>query len=128
MIWRVVSILLVYALFGIVFAAWAVGNDKVPKDFKNEPYLWLFLNIPFWPVIGLGYLIGELFVKLVDVFQRPEKEQNGDFGDLIERQAAIDALICKGQASRRYRLSEKWELNLDEIKEAIGSVPPVQIK
>ena len=46
--------------------------------------------------------------------------------DIIYRQAAIDALLDKGQASRRYKLGETWELNLDEITEAIGSVPPAQ--
>ena len=46
--------------------------------------------------------------------------------DMIYRQAAIDALLYKGQSSRRYKLGETWELDLDEITEAIGSVPTQQ--
>lgn len=74
MIW-LVSIL-AYALCGIVFAAWVVGNEEEPRDFRNEPYLWLFLSMLFWPFIGLWYLITKLFVRLVNVFQRTEEEQN----------------------------------------------------
>lgn len=74
MIW-LVSVLL-YVLCGIVFAAWVVGNEKEPEEFSDDPYLWLFLNVPFWPFIGLWYLIVGLFVRLVDGFKRPEKEQN----------------------------------------------------
>ena len=48
--------------------------------------------------------------------------------DTIYRQAAIDALLYKGQSSRRYKLGETWELNLDEITEAIGSVPSAQLE
>ena len=46
--------------------------------------------------------------------------------DLIEREAAIDALVNKGQASTRYKLSESWELNSQEIREALNAVPPAQ--
>lgn len=74
MIW--LAGILAYVLFGIVFAAWVVGNDKEPEGFEDEPYVWLFFNIPFWPFIGLGYLIKRLFDRLVDGFKRPEEEQN----------------------------------------------------
>lgn len=43
--------------------------------------------------------------------------------DLIERQKAIEALVKKGQSSKRYKWGEFWELNLSEIKEAVESVP-----
>ena len=46
--------------------------------------------------------------------------------DLISRQAAIDALLEKGQRSKRYRLGDIWELNFDEIREAIATVPSAQ--
>lgn len=46
--------------------------------------------------------------------------------DLISRQAAKLAVIEKGQASKRYKLGEFWELNRDEIWEALDSVPPAQ--
>ena len=43
--------------------------------------------------------------------------------DLIDRQAVFDALIEKGQNSKRYKLGENWELNLPEIIEAINVIP-----
>ena len=43
--------------------------------------------------------------------------------DLIDRQCAISALLEKGQQSRRYKLGENWELNFDEIREALTTVP-----
>lgn len=74
MIW--LAIIVAYVLCGIVLAAWMVGNEKEPEDFRDEPYLWLFVNVPFWPVIGLWYLIMGLFVRLVDGFRPTEEEQN----------------------------------------------------
>ena len=46
--------------------------------------------------------------------------------DLIDRQAAIIALLEKGQKSRRYKLGEFWELNFDEIREALATVPSAE--
>lgn len=43
--------------------------------------------------------------------------------DLISREVTIDALLEKGQQSRRYKLGENWELNFDEIREALATVP-----
>ena len=43
--------------------------------------------------------------------------------DIISRQGAIGALVEKGQRSRRYKLGETWELNFDEIREALATVP-----
>ena len=43
--------------------------------------------------------------------------------DLVKRGDILNALIEKGQKSKRYKLGETWELNLSEIKEAIESVP-----
>lgn len=48
--------------------------------------------------------------------------------DLIERRAAIDALLEEGQRSKRYRLGDIWELNFDEIREAIATVPSARPK
>ena len=45
--------------------------------------------------------------------------------DLISRQAARNALLNKGQHSKRYKLGETWELNLMEIEEALGELPSV---
>lgn len=46
--------------------------------------------------------------------------------DLIRRQDAILALLEKGQRSRRYKLGEIWELNFDEIREALATVPSAE--
>lgn len=48
--------------------------------------------------------------------------------DLISRAAAELALIEKGQASKRYKLGEFWELNGKEIREALDTVPVVKPK
>lgn len=45
--------------------------------------------------------------------------------DLVSRGEVLDALIEKGQKSKRYKWGESWELNLTEIKEAVESVPSV---
>lgn len=46
--------------------------------------------------------------------------------DLISRQDAIYALLEKGQRSRRYRIGDFWELNFDEIREALATVPSAE--
>ena len=46
--------------------------------------------------------------------------------DIISRQGAIGALVEKGQRSRRYKLGETWELNFDEIREALATVPSAE--
>ena len=45
-------------------------------------------------------------------------------GELIDRKGAINALLYKGQASKRYKLGEVWELNLTEIEEALNELSP----
>ena len=46
--------------------------------------------------------------------------------DLISRKAVFDALIEKGQSSKRYKLGENWELNLPEIIDAINAIPSAE--
>ena len=46
--------------------------------------------------------------------------------DLISRQAAKLAIVEKGQASKRYKIGEFWELNRDEIWDALDGVPSAQ--
>jgi len=46
----------------------------------------------------------------------------------IEREAAILALLDKGQRSKRYHLGDVWELIFDEIKEAIASIPAAAVR
>lgn len=48
--------------------------------------------------------------------------------DMISREAAIEALLEKGQSSRRYKIGEIWELNFDEMREALNSLPPAEPK
>lgn len=48
--------------------------------------------------------------------------------DLISRQAALEALLDKGQRSRRYKLGDVWELNFDEIREVIDALPAAEPK
>lgn len=43
--------------------------------------------------------------------------------DQISRQATLEALLDKGQRSRRYKLGDVWELNFDEIREVINALP-----
>ena len=45
--------------------------------------------------------------------------------DLIRRQTSVLTLLERGQKSRRYKFGEIWELNFDEIREALETVPPV---
>lgn len=40
----------------------------------------------------------------------------------------IDALVEKGQASKRYKLGDFWELNAKEIREALDTVPEIDLK
>lgn len=46
--------------------------------------------------------------------------------DTISRQAALEALLEKGQRSKRYKIGDIWELNFDEIREAMATVPSAQ--
>jgi len=43
----------------------------------------------------------------------------------IDKDEVLNACVEKGQQSKRYKLGEKWELNYDEIKEALESCPRV---
>lgn len=47
---------------------------------------------------------------------------------LIDADMALEALIEKGQASKRYKIGEFWEINCQEIKEALNTVPSVQLE
>lgn len=44
----------------------------------------------------------------------------------ISRWAVIDALVNKGQHTGRYKVNEEWELNYQEICEAINEVPGIE--
>ena len=44
--------------------------------------------------------------------------------DLITRREVELVLLEKGQRSRRYSLGDLWELNFDEIREALSEYQP----
>ena len=48
--------------------------------------------------------------------------------DYIDRQAAKLAIVEEGQRSKRYKLGEFWELNRDEVWDAIDSVPSADVE
>lgn len=48
--------------------------------------------------------------------------------DLITRREVELVLLEKGQRSKRYRLGETWELNFDEIREALSEYRPKAVK
>lgn len=52
----------------------------------------------------------------------------GTCDDAVSREAVYNAMVEKGQHSRRYKLGEKWELNGGEIREALYTVPSVTPK
>lgn len=46
--------------------------------------------------------------------------------DLVYRNEVLGALLEAGQKSRRYKLGDVWELNFDEIRDAIATVQSAQ--
>ena len=48
--------------------------------------------------------------------------------DYISRAQVVLALLDKGQRSRRYHLGDTWELNFNEIREAIKSIPAADVR
>ena len=46
--------------------------------------------------------------------------------DYVSRWAVIDALVLKGQRTRRYKVGEEWELNYQEIFEAISEMSGIE--
>lgn len=44
----------------------------------------------------------------------------------VSRWAIIDALVNKGQHTKRYKVNEEWELNYQEICEAISEIPGIE--
>lgn len=48
--------------------------------------------------------------------------------EYIEREATVLRILEKGQASRRYKLGDIWELDFDEIREAIAGIPAADVR
>lgn len=67
--------------------------------------------------------------RVVCTIMRKKRSRHGTgermMDDLISRQTSVLTLLEKGQKSRRYKLGEIWELNFDEIREALETVPSV---
>ena len=57
-----------------------------------------------------------------------EQYKGGNMSDYIDRQAAELAFIEKGQASKRYKVGDFWELNGAEIREALDTVPSADVQ
>ena len=49
-------------------------------------------------------------------------------GKYFSKEAVLEAIIEKGQSSRRYKLGEIWELNFKEIREALDDVPAADVR
>lgn len=47
--------------------------------------------------------------------------------EYVDRSLIYPALVAKGQASKRYKLGETWELNGHEIREALKKIPNVDV-
>lgn len=48
--------------------------------------------------------------------------------EYITKEEAVLTLLEKGQSSHRYKLGDIWELNFEEIREVIASIPAVDVK
>lgn len=66
----------------------------------------------------------EVYYKAISALQAQDNP-NTNVGDMVSKKAVELALIEKGWSSKRYKIGENWELNADEIKEALATVPPV---
>ena len=90
------------------------------KDAQPEP-----CDDPRADVYYLAEKIGihRLYALVVELRGEPEPCE-----DAVSRKAVYEAMIEKGQRSRRYRLGETWELNGAEIRETLDTVPSVTPK
>lgn len=49
-------------------------------------------------------------------------------GKYLSKKEILLAIVEKGQSSRRYKLGEFWELNFEEIREALDDVPAADVR
>ena len=49
-------------------------------------------------------------------------------GIYLSKKEILLAIVEKGQSSRRYKLGEIWELNFEEIREALDDVPAADVR
>ena len=43
--------------------------------------------------------------------------------EYVLKQNILIALVAKGQASKRYKIGQTWELNFEELREVVNSLP-----
>ena len=94
--------------------------EQGKKDAQLEP-----CDDPRADVYYLAEKIGihRLYALVVELRGEPKPCE-----DAVSREAVYEAMVEKGQRSRRYRLGETWELNGTEIREALDTVPSVTPK
>lgn len=85
-----------------------------------------YLDTTLHPIVSPDnwYVYSELY----DMVSALPSVQPEPCEDAVSRKAVYEAMVEKGQRSRRYRLGETWELNGTEIREALDTVPSVTPK
>ena len=68
----------------------------------------------------------EIFADCIKTLEILPSAQPEPCEDAVSRKAVYDAMVEKGQRSRRYKLGEIWELNGTEIREALDAMPSAQ--
>lgn len=74
----------------------------------------------------IGYIDEDMINRIQIGLNRLPSAQPEPCDDAVSRKAVYEAMVEKGQHSRRYKLGEIWELNGDEIREALDTVPSAQ--
>lgn len=94
----------------------AAINILMRRDKKLRESNWYQNRIAEYECRG----IDEAIVLLEDM-----PSENAECEDAVSRKAVYEAMVEKGQHSRRYKLGETWELDGKEIREALDAVPSV---
>ena len=68
----------------------------------------------------------EIFADCIKTLEILPSAQPEPCEDAVSRKAVYDAMVEKGQRSRRYKLGEIWELNGTEIREALDAMQSAQ--
>jgi hypothetical protein len=78
-----------------------------------------------------NYAFGAFLAQIYDLgYEEGKKQAEGrvrqfHISGCVSRKSVMDELIVEGQASKRYGVGETWELNKQEIQEAIDRVPSI---
>jgi len=114
---------------------WIPCSERLPED-DTEVFVYLFdRQYPYiaWVTDSCWFtedfqVEKENYPKAWMPLPEPYKEDKKRMSDYISRKTAMLALIKKGQSSTRYRLSEEWELNGKEIREALDGIPTADVR